>query len=238
MELRSDECMYKTVAANWITLKTCLCMLFLPLNLVVDSYVPLKEPVVKFRIFQIPILCVLVLGTTVLAQQPLPSLHRQPADSTGIVAETETNPPDDAVLVAAPEILNLNFPRAVRLVKLTLRNEQRDWVDISFRYSPRPQDRYQWELPELQPAIYYTADWAILAANDRLVKGSFSFAFGPEAERPSLIRAEEEALLLQRYGDPTIRYVPPPRTNIILPQDQPRYDPPFTIDLEENRNNF
>lgn len=198
----------------------------------------LEERVVKPRKFQLPILLALALGSLVLAQQPLPSLHRQPADITGIVAETETNPPDDAVLISAPGILNLNFPRSVRLVKLTLRNEQRDWVDINFRYSPRPRESYQWELPELQPAIYYTADWAILAANERLVKGSFSFAFGPEAEKPSIVRAEEEALLLQRYCDPTIRYVSPPRTNIILPQDQPRYDPPFTIDLEENRNNF
>ena len=104
----------------------------------------------------------------------------------------------------------------------TLHNEQRDWVDISFRYSPRPQDDYEWELPQLDPAIYYTADWAILVANDRLVRGSFSFSFGQDAQRPSVIKAEEEALLLQRYGDPTIQYVPPPRTDIIINQDPPQ----------------
>ena len=81
--------------------------------------------------------------------------------------------------------------------------------------------------------IYYTADWAILAENDRLVRGSFSFSFGPDAQRPSIIKAEEEAFLQQRYGDPTIRYVAPPRTDIIINQDPPQYDPPFTIDLDE-----
>lgn len=174
-----------------------------------------------------------IQASTAAAQPFATSVHQQPADVTGIVAKTETDPPDDAVLGLAPDLLNLTFPSAVRLVKLTLRNEQRDWVDISFRYSPFARASYEWDLPRLQPAVYYTADWAILAANDRLVKGSFSFSFGPDAERPSVTRAAEEALLLQRYGDPTIQYVPPPRTDIIIDQDPPRYDPPFTIDLEE-----
>ena len=173
------------------------------------------------------------IGSTVCAQPFATSAHEQPADTTGIVAKTESNPPNDAVLISAPKHLNIVFPSAVRLVKLTLRNEQRDWVDISFRYSPRPQDDYEWDLPQLDPAVYYTADWAILVANDRLVRGSFSFSFGQDAQRPSVIKAEEEALLLQRYGDPTIQYVPPPRTDIIINQDPPQYDPPFTIDLDE-----
>ncbi len=177
----------------------------------------------------------LLLGSSVIAQPFASSVHRQAADVTGIAAKTESNPADDAVLGTAPEILNLHFPSAVRLVKLTLRNEQRDWVDISFRYSPGARDSYEWNLPQLGPAIYYTADWAILAANDRLVRGSFSFAFGPDAERPSVIKAAEEALLMQRYGDPTIRYVAPPPTDIIINQDPPAYDPPFTIDLDQRQ---
>lgn len=171
-----------------------------------------------------------MLAFSVYAQ---PSVIEQPQDFTGIVAKTETKPADDAVLALAPELLNLYFPSAVRLVKLTLRNEQRDWVDISFRYSPLASEFYEWDLPQLEPAVYYTADWAILSTNDRLVRGSFSFSFGPEAERPSVTRAGEEAILLQRYGDPNIRTVPPPRTDIIINQDPPRYDPPFTIDLDQ-----
>ena len=169
----------------------------------------------------------------VFAQPFVPSSLIQHADITGIVAKTETNPADDEILEASPKFLTLQFPKAVRLVKLTLRNEEREWVNINFRYSPFARESYEWGLPFLEPAVYYTADWAILVSNDRLVKGSFSFSFGPEAKRPSWIKAEEEALLLQRYGDPTIRYVPTPRTDIIINQDPPRYDPPFTIDLDQ-----
>ena len=177
------------------------------------------------------------IGSTACAQPFATSAHEQPADSTGIVAKTESNPPNDAVLISAPKHLNIDFPSAVRLVKLTLRNEQRDWVDISFRYSPSAGASYEWALPDLEPSIYYTADWAILAANDRLVRGSFSFSFGPNAQAPSVARAVEEALLQQRYGDPSIRYVAPPRTQIIINQDPPSYDPPFTIKLERDQNN-
>jgi len=64
------------------------------------------------------------------------------------------------------------------------------------------------------------------------VRGSFSFSFGQDAQRPSLTRAADELLLQQRYGDPTIRYVKPPATQIIIDKDPPRFDPPFTIRLK------
>jgi methionine-rich copper-binding protein CopC len=161
------------------------------------------------------------------------ALHLQAADSTGFAAKTETSPLDDSVLDVAPVQLSLLFPSQVRLVKLTLRNEQRDWVDISFRYRASMLVNFSWQLPDLQDATYYTVDWAVLAANERLVKGSFSFAFGPGAEPPSVIR-EAEALRLQtRYGDPAIRYVAPPRTQIIIDRDPPIFDPPFVIELDE-----
>ena len=176
----------------------------------------------------------LLQGSIGFAQPLAASVFNQKSDSTGIASKTETTPADDAVLIEAPEKLNIKFPDEVRLVKLTLRNEERDWVDINFRYSPLVQNAFVLDLPALMPAVYYTADWAILSGNDRLVYGSFSFSFGEEAKRPSLTRAVEEELLLERYGDPTIRYVPPPRTQIIIDQDPPRYDPPFVIDLEKN----
>jgi copper resistance protein C len=177
------------------------------------------------------------LGINANAQPFSSSVHKQPADITGIVSKTEFNPPNDAVLMAAPQHINIKFPSAVHLVKLTLRNELRDWVDISFRYSPIVNADFQWVLPDLEPAVYYTADWAILSANDRLVRGSFSFSFGPDAKAPSASRAAEEALLQQRYGDPNIRYVAPPATEIIINQDPPSYDPPFTIQLEIDQDN-
>lgn len=171
----------------------------------------------------------------VIAQSPRPGPTVQHEDVTGISSETETVPVDDSVLLAAPNQIQLEFPINVRLVKLTLRNELRDWVDIDFRYDPTVKEKFLWPIPELAEATYYTADWAILATNDRLVRGSFSFSFGPEAQAPSVIKAAEAVLLDSINGGPNTRFVRPPPTNIILNQDQPRYDPPFTIKLEDGQ---
>ncbi|GJM12133.1 MAG: hypothetical protein DHS20C12_05360 [Pseudohongiella sp.] len=155
-------------------------------------------------------------------------------DVTGFTIETETAPVDDSVLAQAPDNLQLAFPYDVRLVKLTLRNELRDWVDIDFRYDPRARESFRWDIPALEKATYYTADWAILATNDRLIRGSFSFSFGQDAQAPSVTKAAEALILESINGGPNTRYVRPPRTNIILNQDERRYDPPFTIKLEDD----
>ena len=170
-----------------------------------------------------------------VAQPSQIGLSLQHEDITGISIETETAPADDSVLLEAPDQLQLEFPYDVRLVKLTLRNELRDWVDIDFRYDPTIQEKFQWNIPELTPATYYTADWAILATNDRLVRGSFSFSFGPEAQAPSVIKAAEALILDSISAGPNTRFVRPPRTNIILNQDEPSYDPPFTIKLKDGQ---
>ncbi|MCH8264301.1 MAG: copper resistance protein CopC [Proteobacteria bacterium] len=170
----------------------------------------------------------------VIAQVSHSAAHQQAAHSTGIAAKTKTSPTDDSVLDRAPKSLELEFPQAVRLVKLTLHDDQRDWVDISFRYNPTVGKNYMWNLPELHSATYYTVDWAVLGGSEQLQRGSFSFSFGAGAEVPSLIREEAAILLDIRTGDgdPTTRSVTPPRTQIIIDRDPPNYDPPFTIDLE------
>lgn len=174
------------------------------------------------------------LWLSATGQTPQGDLYHQGEDVTGISQQTETTPADDSVLREPPAQISLAFPYGVRLVKLTLRNELRDWVDISFRYDPMVREEFHWDIPPLNAATYYTADWAILAENDRLVRGTFSFSFGPDAEAPSVTKAAEEALVNSRIsGDPNTRFVTPPRTNIILNQDQPRYDPPFTIKLDD-----
>ncbi len=152
----------------------------------------------------------------------------------GFAASIATSPMDDAVLDIAPEQLGLVFPDDVRLVKLTLRDENREWVEINFRYSPRPRRSYLWKLPDLPPAAYYTADWAVLSSRERLIRGSFSFAFGPGVQAPSLVREAEAIFLRRRAGtDPDTLYVAPPPTRIIINRDPPRFDPPFTIDLDD-----
>lgn len=205
----------------------------------IDLKIAVNEESIKHWMLQLA-LCVALLPAIHCQAQPLTSpMYRTGNGSNIIIQQTQTLPADDAVLSEAPEQINLQFPVPVRLVKLTLRNQQRDWVDIEFRYSPRPAANYTWLLPQLAVADYYIADWAILGENDQLIRGSFSFAFGPDAKSPSIYRAAEEALLQQRYGDPEIRYVPPPPTTIIIDRDPPRYDPPFTIQLDglENPDN-
>lgn len=180
-------------------------------------------------------ICAVILSmhSAVFAQVPDFSAYQLSPDSTGFVEKTETTPADDAVLLAAPNSISLEFPRRARLVKFTLRDESRKWVDIQFRYAPLLDTKYTLQLPVLSDSAYYTADWAVLETNDRLVRGSFSFAFGDEAQRPSLTKAADELILQQRYGDPTIRYVRPPPTEIILGKEPPQFDPPFTIQLNQ-----
>ena len=156
------------------------------------------------------------------------------ADVTGIAAKTETTPANDAVLTIAPDELLLSFPERVRLVKLTLHNEVRDWVDINFRYDPSIVENVAWSLPSLQSATYYTADWAILAANERLVKGTFSFAFGPDAEPPSITKEAEALLLDLSLGRPRSGQSVENSVDIIINRDPPTFDPPFTIQLDDD----
>ena len=175
------------------------------------------------------------LHSQTAAQSPagMQGSHHQTLHSLAV--EAATNPVNDEVLEVAPQMLSIEFPDAVRLVKFTLRKDTREWIDINFRYRPTAGVRYSLPVPELSGAKYYTAEWAVLGINDQLIRGSFSFAFGPDARAPSYHQAAEELVLRQRYGDPTIQYVAPPRTQIIIDQEPRRFDPPFTINLNEQQ---
>ena len=170
----------------------------------------------------------LAQGPAIIQGSHHQTLHRQ-------AVKAATNPVNDEVLAVAPEMLSIEFTDAVRLVKFTLRKDSREWIDINFRYSPTKGVRYSLPVPELPDAKYYTAEWAVLDINDQLIRGSFSFAFGPDVRAPSYYRAAEELFLRQRYGDPTIQYVAPPRTQIIIDREPRRFDPPFTINLNEQQ---
>ncbi len=175
----------------------------------------------------------MLLGLGVAVAQVNPASHPR-RDENDLAAKSATSPADDAVLALAPEQLGLFFPDSVRLVKLTLRNEKRGWIDINFRYNPSPRRDYVWQLPELPEAAYYTAEWAALSAREQLVRGSFSFAFGPNAQAPSIIRETGGLFLRRRAGTGADTfYVAPPPTRIIINQDPRPFDPPFTINLEE-----
>ena len=181
-------------------------------------------------------LCNLLSQTAAQSPEAMQGSHHQTLHRAAV--EAATNPENDEVLEVAPEMLSIEFPDAVRLVKFTLRKDTREWIDINFRYRPTAGVRYSLPVPELSDANYYTAEWAVLGINDQLIRGSFSFAFGPDARAPSYHQAAEELLLRQLYGDPTIQYVAPPRTQIIIDQEPRRFDPPFTIDLNEQQGDL
>ena len=177
--------------------------------------------------------CNLLSQTSAQGPAAVQRSHRQTLHRLAV--EMATIPVNDEVLEVAPEALSIEFSEAVRLVKFTLRKDTREWIDINFRYRPTAGSRYDLLVPELSDAKYYTAEWAVLGINDQLVRGSFSFAFGPDARAPSYHQAAEELILRQRYGDPTIQYVAPPRTKIIIDRQPRRFDPPFTINLNEQQ---
>ena len=111
------------------------------------------------------------------------------AAEAGITVESA--PVDDSVLANAPNEFGLGFEQPVRLVKWVLYDETREWVDINFRYDPRVNDQFSLPLPPLQPTAYYSAEWAILDDTETLIKGTYSFSFGPDAEAPSVVRGRE-----------------------------------------------
>jgi methionine-rich copper-binding protein CopC len=99
----------------------------------------------------------------------------------------QTVPQHDEVLVEAPDHLILRFGEYVRLAKLTLKAEDRDFVDIGFTYDPDADRVFIQPMPKLAPASYYTAEWAAINADNIMVYGFFCFSFGPGAVVPTTI---------------------------------------------------
>lgn len=189
-------------------------------------------------------LVIVIGGMYILQSVALAQLPRQLLDdpasqqrinrlAPSIIAESA--PLDDAVLITAPSSLGLSFPENVRLVKLALYNENKEWIDINFRYDPRPDSSFAQPIPALQQTSYYTADWAVLAANDLLVRGSFSFSFGAGAEPPSIVKQRAQ-ILLQLQDAPLeleqlerLRRLGLDPAEIIINDDEPpQFEPPFT----------
>lgn len=168
---------------------------------------------------------VLLLGLASASAQPgLPGLVTR-------MGTADSQPPDDAILEQPPQFLDLQFRGRVRLVKLALYTERREWIDIAFRYDPRPAQTFRWPVPPLGPAEYYTAYWAVLDDRQQLIRGMFSFSFGPSAEKPSTVMARNAELLELRNAMPIIEELErlglDPAEIIINDQNQPRFEPPF-----------
>lgn len=105
--------------------------------------------------------------------------------SNGSAELVSTMPADDEVLAKAPGSLMLTFEDEVRLVKLALKETKQGEILINFRFDPTSGKHFMQPLPELAPADFYKVEWAILKATGALVKGSFYFSFGEDAQPPS-----------------------------------------------------
>ena len=81
----------------------------------------------------------------------------------------------------------LRFNDYVRLVKWTLKAEDLRNVEIDFKFSNEYNKVFIQDLPQLEHAAYYTAEWAALDANNVIVYGLFCFSFGPNALTPTTI---------------------------------------------------
>lgn len=121
-----------------------------------------------------------LLGSSALLAQ-----HAMPGMSNGEGLRVSTMPADDAVIARAPDSIMLNFESEVRLVKLALKETRQGEILIDFRYNPKAGKHFTQPLPFLAAADYYKVEWAALDRLGKLVKGSFYFSFGEDAQPPS-----------------------------------------------------
>ena len=148
----------------------------------------------------------------------------------GIIAET--TPVNDSILGTSPGQLELAFDQPVHLVKLVLYTNDRDWIDIDFRFDPRANTAFSWPVPELEQIPYYSVAWAILDDRDRLVKGNFNFSFGPDAEAPSAIMMREMMMEDHSGHDMDTNYQIMPG-DIRYSDQSPNFEPPFAPVLDQ-----
>ncbi|PCI79195.1 MAG: hypothetical protein COB20_05270 [SAR86 cluster bacterium] len=118
-------------------------------------------------------------SSVVLGQHAMPDMSNQGSP------QVSTMPANNEVIAKAPQSIMLNFESEVRLVKLALKETKQGEILIDFRYSPAAGMHYIQPLPVLAAADYYKVEWAVLDANGELVRGSFYFSFGDDAEPPS-----------------------------------------------------
>lgn len=141
------------------------------------------------------LLFLLLSGPTALAQH---AMHNMAGSAD---MDLKTMPMNDAVLATAPPQLMLEFPSEVRLVKLALRNAERDLLDIGFRYNPRSGQEFVQALPSLPTSDYYTVEWGTIDQAGTLTRGSFHFAFGADARPPSYYLDQMESMPMMMSPD-------------------------------------
>lgn len=114
--------------------------------------------------------------------------------------EHETVPAHDQVLEVAPDYLIIRFNEYLRLIKLTLKAEDRQMIDVGFQFTNSASRVFIQDIPELAKADYYTAEWAALNNKNVMVYGFFCFSFGPDAKVPTTIINSRQILTGPTFG--------------------------------------
>lgn len=132
-----------------------------------------------------PMLPLLVFLCSVLGASAVYAQHTMPGMAMEEGLKVSTMPADDQVIAKAPQSIMLNFETEVRLVKLALKETKQGEILIDFRYDPTAKMHYKQDIPALAAADYYKVEWAALNAAGKLIRGSFYFSFGTDAQPPS-----------------------------------------------------
>jgi methionine-rich copper-binding protein CopC len=101
-------------------------------------------------------------------------LFSNAAFAHGGIELTKTMPKDDAMLMSAPQTLELSFSAKLQLMKVTLSKKNGDEIDFGFKPSREAEADYSWELPKLPAATYYV-EWIAMGNDGHKLKDSYSF---------------------------------------------------------------
>ena len=85
-----------------------------------------------------------------------------------------TSPENKAVLQEAPETLTLSFRAPVRLMKVTLLDNNEEVVKTDFKPTAKAAKTFSVDLPELSGGKYQ-ASWMIMGKDGHKIKGRFVF---------------------------------------------------------------
>ncbi|MEW6983107.1 copper resistance protein CopC [Colwelliaceae bacterium 6471] len=90
------------------------------------------------------------------------------------VSLEKSTPADNAMLMTSPEVLALTFSKEVRVVKISLKNEQGIKFKFDFKPSKEANTEFSWKLPKLTPANYIV-EVTFLGKDGHKMKDSFGF---------------------------------------------------------------
>lgn len=108
-----------------------------------------------------------------------------------LLAHTEliaSLPADKQALPQSPETLQLSFSDPVRLMRLTLRDEQGDRIALNYRPKTKPATEHRHVLPQALTSGVYNLEWSVMASDGHSMSGEISFAVVPA---PSADKSKE-----------------------------------------------